>query len=217
VEWWTHLVSQPKHIVLTVRNIPDLTKQHVEEFKHWWARFRRRKFAANWRGGFYSLELTNEGRGWHLHLHALIDAKWIDSSQLAIEWSKCTNGAGNIVCVKDARRENYLAEVTKYAVKGVDLAKWSGTDIITFINAFQGVRTFGVFGTLYGARTKFAEFIASIRDAKPLCECGSSNVNYYTEAAWATRDLQPTIPLSPKPPSPDFVQRTFLREYQQPK
>ena len=200
VEWWTKLVCQPKHVVLTVVNIPDLTKAHILEFKRWFSRLRRRKFARNWQGGFYSLEVTNEGRGWHLHVHALVDAKWIDAGELAREWAKVTNGMGNIVCVKDARRHDYLGEVTKYAVKGVDLAKWSGKDIATFVTAFDGVRTFGVFGTLYGARTKFAEFIASLRDAKPKCDCGSCNVSYFTESEWLERDLHPTIPTKPKPP-----------------
>jgi hypothetical protein len=202
VEWWTRLICQPKHIVLTVRNVPDLTKGHVQELKRWFGRLRRRAFARNWQGGFYSLEVTNEGRGWHLHIHALVDAKWIDAGELARQWNSVTGGIGNIVCVKDARKEGYLAEVTKYAVKGVDLAKWAAPDIITFIEAFTGVRAFGVFGTLYGARTKFAEFIASLKDAKPLCDCGSCNIYYYTESEWLLRDLQPTPTTQPRPPTP---------------
>jgi hypothetical protein len=201
VEWWTKLVCQPKHVVLTVQNTAELTKAHVLEFKRWWAKLRRRVFARNWSGGFYSIELTNEGNGWHLHLHALIDTKWIDGGQLAVEWQKVTNGLGRIVCVKDARAKNYLAEVTKYAVKGVDLAKWTGAEIQTFIAAFDGVRTFGVFGSLYGARTKFAEFIATLRDAKPKCECGSCNIQYYSEADWLLREHRPSVPSKPKPPA----------------
>jgi hypothetical protein len=200
VEWWTRLVCQPKHVVLTVRNVPDLTKGHVQELKRWFGRLRRRSFARSWQGGFYSLEVTNEGRGWHLHIHALIDAKWIDAGELARQWNSVTGGLGNIVCVKDARAKNYLAEVTKYAVKGVDLAKWAAPDIVAFIDAFTGVRSFGVFGTLYGARTKFAEFIASLKDAKPLCDCGSFNIHYYSESEWLMRDLKPGPLTQPRPP-----------------
>lgn len=202
VEWWTNLVSQPKHVVLTVKNVPHLTKPHVAEFKRWWAKLRRRKFARNWRGGFYGIECTKEGAGWHLHLHALIDAKWIDGGQLAIQWHSVTNGMGRIVKVKDARKKEYLGELVKYAVKGSDLAQWNGADIVTFIEAFTDTRTFGVFGTLYGARTKFAEFIANMRNAKPKCDCGSCNVQYFSEAEWLERDLRPSVPSKPKPPGP---------------
>lgn len=181
VEWWTRSVSQPKHVVLTVKNIRDLTKSHIKEFRRWFTNLRRSKFAQHWAGGFYSIEVTNEGEGWHLHLHALINAHWIDSFGLSEAWKKATNGFGRIVKVKDARGENYLAEVTKYCVKGVQLAAWKPEQIATFIDAFRGVRTFGVFGDLYGMRTKFREFWLQVRNSRPKCSCGCNEAHYYTE------------------------------------
>ena len=154
VAWWTKLADQPKHVVLTVKNIPDLTKGHVQEFKKWFARLRRNKVARNWQGGFYTLEVTNEGKGWHLHLHALVNAKWIDKAALKEAWARMTNGLGHIVEAKDARPTDYKREVARYVVKGSQLASWEPAEIATFIDAFTGVRTFGVFGNLYGARTK---------------------------------------------------------------
>jgi Transposase zinc-binding domain len=217
VEWWTKLIQQPKHVVLTVRNFPELTKGHVQEFKTWFGRLRRRKFARNWKGGFYAIELTNEGRGWHLHLHALIDAKWIDKQELSRQWGLATNTLGYIVEVKDARGGGYLAEVTKYAVKGVEEAKWSGKDILTFINAFTGVRSFGVFGDLYGARTEFAEWIATLKDAKPKCPCGSCNITYYSESQWLAADFKLVPVDSARPPTtapehPEFFGSFFQQQ-----
>lgn len=200
--WWANEVSQPKHVVLTMQNIPDLTQGHVHELKHCFGKLRRRKFASNWLGGFYGVECTNEGRGWHIHLHALINARWIDGGELARQWASVTNGFGKIVKVKDCRQADYLAEVTKYAVKGSQLAKWTPDQIVTFIEAFSGVRTFGVFGQLYGKRTEFAEWLASLREAKPKCECGSCDLAYFTEAEWLMRDLKPNPPASPRPPPP---------------
>jgi hypothetical protein len=201
VEWWTHEVHQPKHVTLTVKNVADMTKAHVLEFRSWFSKLRRSKFARNWNGGFYSLEVTNEGNGWHLHLHALVDAGWIDSIQLSQEWSRVTGGMGRIVKVKDARGQNYLAEVTKYAVKGVALAAWSGQNISRFIEAFRGVRTFGVFGSLYGKRTEFSEWFKTIRDMKPNCKCGCNQVRYYSESEFLELDLVPTnTNVAPIPP-----------------
>jgi hypothetical protein len=191
VEWWTREINQPKHIVLTVKNIEDLSKPHIQEFRKWFSSLRRSTFAANWRGGFYSLEVTKEGNGWHLHLHALVDAKWIDAIRLSDQWRKSTKGFGYIVKVKDARNRNYLAEVTKYAVKGVQLAAWSGPDIAKFIDAFRGVRAFGVFGSLYGARTKFSEWWKQVRGAKPACACGCCTARYFSESEFLEMDLVP--------------------------
>jgi hypothetical protein len=62
--------------------------------------------------------------------------------------------------------------VTKYAVKGSELAGWSAQEIATFISTFDGIRFFGVFGSLYGKRTEWREWIKAIREIKPLCACG---------------------------------------------
>lgn len=204
VAWWTVEIGQPKHVVLTVQNIPTLARGHVDEIKKWFTRLRHRKFCRNWRGGFYSVEITNEGRGWHLHLHVLVDARWIDAGELARQWAAVTGNFGKIVKVKDCRKADYLAEVTKYAVKGSELAAWTPSQIADFIRAFDGCRTFGVFGTLYGKRTEFAEWLKSIRDHKPKCDCGCQTMRFYSEAEWLERDFKPNVdsPDRPAPPVP---------------
>ena len=106
IEWWTKEITQPKHVVLTLINLPDLEPAHVRGLKVCLARLRRTAFCTKlthfwvnnqtgarskikcfraqtathhtetsypWLGGFYSIEVTNEGRGWHLHLHCLVD------------------------------------------------------------------------------------------------------------------------------------------------
>lgn len=200
VEWWTQLIKQPKHVVLTIKNIRDLSPGHVIEFRKYFSALRRRKFCRNWKGGFYSLEVTNEGDGWHLHLHALVDAKWIDGGELARAWNSVTNGLGYIVKVRDCRKADYLAELTKYVVKGSQAATWPAQTILTFIEAFRGKRTFGVFGNLYAARTEFAEWIATLKQLRPKCECGSCRVTYQTELDEILQDLEALIPGAKRPP-----------------
>jgi len=209
VEWWCNEIGQPKHVVLTVKNVPNLSKGHLHQLMNWFTRLRRRVFCKNWRGGFYSIEVTNEGRGWHLHLHCLVDAGWIDAVQLSAEWQSVTNGMGRIVKVKDARGKHYLAEVTKYCVKGVQLASWSPAEIKTFVEAFDGKKTFGVFGSLYGARTRFKEWWRQIRDVKPICECGCSQARYYSEAEFLESDLVCTDNSAEIPPPKPIAHPEF--------
>lgn len=175
LEVWSGEVAQPKHVVLTVRNSEAISRLQVKRYKTAFAKLRRTKFASNWRGGFYSIETTNESRGWHIHFHCLVDADWIDQGQLAIEWAKQIGQDFAIVYVKDARGEAYLAEVCKYLVKGSVLAKWSGEEIAAFVDAFDSVRCFGVFGSLLGQRSKVREQIEAFLDVKPACECGCTD------------------------------------------
>jgi len=217
VEWWTQLIKQPKHVVVTIKNIRDLSPGHVNEFRKYFTLLRRRKFARNWKGGFYSIELTNEGDGWHLHLHALVDAKWIDGGELARNWSSITNGLGYIVKVKDCRKADYLAELTKYVVKGSQAATWPPATILTFVNAFRGKRTFGVFGNLYAARTEFAEWIATLKQLRPKCECGSCRVTYKTELEAIMSDLAALIPGAKRPPpQPNLQAELNVNEFRWP-
>lgn len=200
MEWWTSLVSQPKHVVLTVKNVGDLTPGHVTQLQKWFGNLRRRKCCSNWVGGFYSIECTNEGNGWHLHIHALVEARWIDSAELSKNWDSTTGGFGRIVKVKDCRQRTYLSEVTKYVAKGSQLAAWSPAQILAFVQAFSHKRTFGVFGKLYGARTEFAEFIATMKAAKPKCDCGSCSILYFTENEWLAREALASPTSKPIPP-----------------
>lgn len=206
LEWWTKTISQPKHVVLTVRNVNDLTPEYIRWFKDSWGRLRRSQFAKDWRGGIYSLEVTNEGRGWHLHLHALIDADWIDSKELARNWSKLVGQDFSIVKVKDARRGDYLNEVAKYAVKGSDLARWSGEEIAQFVDAFEGSRTFGIFGSCYGKREEWKNHMKELRDRPMTCDCGCSLYRVFSEQEWEWEKIKrenrmPDAPVPNRQPS----------------
>lgn len=209
IEWWFVQCRQPKHVVLTMRNTTNLTRGHVSEIKAAFRRLRQSKFSRNWKGGCYALEVTNEGRGWHLHLHILVEAAWIDGGQLAIAWNKATRGAGHIVKVLDARKADYLAELAKYVVKGSQVAKWTPAEVIEFAEAFARARTFSVFGRLYGLRTQYRAWLDSISQKVNVCECGSADLAYYDEAEWLARGHTATETPQSKPrgvldPTPDL-------------
>lgn len=184
VEWWTKLISQPKHVVLTVRNVDTISREYVQWFKDCWSKMRRSKLAQHWKGGCYSLEITNEGKGWHLHLHALIDCRWIDAKSLAQTWANLVGQDFSIVKVKDCRQGDYLKEITKYVCDGQELARWSDYEIVAFITALKGLRTFGVFGSLFGQRAEFKRYCEGIQADKFECPCGCTTFKFYDSNEW---------------------------------
>ena len=186
VSWWAKLVREPKHVVLTCRNFERINRDHVQWLKQCLGKLRRRKFAANWRGGFYRMEVTNTGKGWHLHFHLLVDAGWIDAKKLALVWAEIVEQEYGIVKVKDVHSRDYLAEVTKYTVKGSQLAGWTGEQIAEFCDALDGVRTFGVFGDLYGKRSEWRDFLKDLQTDKMVCACGCGQFRYLSpnELQW---------------------------------
>lgn len=205
VEWWAREVGEPKHVILTVRNVNEFTKAYVQWFKQCFGKLRRRSFARNWRGGFYRLEVTNEKNGWHLHLHALVDAGWIDAKKLSVTWAEIVGQNLAIVKVKDVHGRDYLAEVTKYSVKGNEIAAWKPEDIAAFVDAFSGVKTFGVFGSLYGKRTEWREFLDQLQKGKAACSCGCEQFRILSanEHAWNTLQAECRQLTGPRPPPLD--------------
>lgn len=208
IEWWTKCIGQPKHVVLTVRNTEEISHEKIQAVKNAFKSLRRSSLAKNWLGGFYSVEVTNEGRGWHVHVHALIDARYIDAKALAIQWAKRVGQDFAIVKVKDARDKSYLAELTKYCVKPAQLASWTGDEISAFIDAIDGCRMFGVFGSLFKQRSEWNEWKKTHLEARSRCECGCSTWTHLTDNELQAHDLQPSRP-SQKPRPPDRLPELF--------
>jgi len=87
------------------------------------------------------------------------------------------------VKVKDCRQQSYLGELTKYVVKGAQLASWSPEEIAQFIHAIRGVRFFATFGALFKlSREIRAEINREKPPANP-CGCGCVDWTYQTEEA----------------------------------
>ena len=199
VKWWVADIKQPKHVVLTIRNTDILRRPYIAAFKKAWKSLRTSAFAENWNGGFWSLEITNEGKGWHLHMHALIDARWIDAVELAKQWGKRIGQEFGIVKVVDCRAVDYLSEVTKYTVKGTTLAGWTPEEIGQYVTAFEGVRTFGTFGTLYDRRAEYQKWLESLQAVGQTCTCGCTSFRYLDYRDWECRGHDPGAKRVPEP------------------
>lgn len=172
LSWWVSTLNQPKHVVVTARNTETLTRDRVREFRRSISKLRRQKFASNWKSGIWSLEVTNESRGWHLHAHLLVDCRWIDSGDLARCWGALVGQSYAVVKVKDGRKADYLRELAKYVVKSSQLAGWKALEIAEFMDSFVGTRTFGVFGSLVGERERWKRELRELRKSRARCSCG---------------------------------------------
>ena len=163
---WSHM-KWPLFLTLTMPN--TLGPEGLKTLSQAFTAFRRRKWwkARNVKGGVACFEVTNKGNGWHPHLHALIDCRWLSSTpepsrmcslrenkrrskeaseQLSLEWSSHLNlSTGAIVWVKRAHDEGVAKEIAKYAVKGNDLLemKDSPAHIIDVIGNMRMMTTWG--------------------------------------------------------------------------
>lgn len=158
----------PLFVTLTMRNSPD--PDSLVACKRAWTRLRRRKLIRERvKGGIVGWEVTNQGRGWHPHLHAILDCEWLalhvppirssDSAETKKEkaqaaaceleclWASILGQSSASVRVRRANA-GALREVLKYSVKGSQLLASPGR-ITELIETMQGMRLLTTFGSAF--------------------------------------------------------------------
>jgi Replication protein len=187
---WVAKISQPKHLVLTMRNFPVLTRREIRRFQKALLKLRKQKLWSKVKGGCMTMEVTNTGEGWHLHAHCLLDVRWLDMEQLAKQWADLLDQNYGIVKVKDCRGTDYLNEVAKYVAKGSELATWSPEQLWEFICAIKGVRFFAAFGSLFKMTKQIRAELAMSGAGQRECECGSQNYVIENELTATLSDIR---------------------------
>lgn len=122
-------------ITFTVRNSPDLQESMNRlnaYMKILMNRFKRANCADSImnriNGGFYSVELTNNGTTWHPHIHMLVEAtEAIYTHEVRKEWETISKGdsfmcdVSPIKFTDDESLFNACLEVSKYTLKNTQL------------------------------------------------------------------------------------------------
>jgi hypothetical protein len=148
------------------------------------------------------METTWDDNGAHVHLHVLVDCPWINISAVAIAWARLLGQEFSICKVKDARDKSYLAEVAKYVCKGSELASWNAEKLTTFLDAIEGVRAFGVFGTLYQKRAELRDWLDQLRSLRNVCECGCKTFRILDENSFTWEEVVRELHIGNAPPQP---------------
>lgn len=178
---WASRVTQPKHLVLTQKNFPVLTGKKLRAHTRALARMRRSKSFKSVKGGCVSVEMTNENRGWHLHSHWLLDARWLDMKAVSTTWGKLVGQEFAVCKIMDVRERDYLQEVTKYVVTGSEMARWDANQIHEFVTAVRGRRFFFAFGSLFKQGPAVRAELRGQAAPTGECECGCNQFRWQDE------------------------------------
>lgn len=172
LEKLTHGMTNVKHVVLTQRNFKNLTHQVIQKSRSNLLKLRRRLVTSRVFGGCASLEFTNESTGWHMHWHLLLHTRFICANCLAFEWGQLCGQSYAIVKVLPVDDQSYVQEVCKYAVKGSEIARWTGEQVKDFVEAQRKIRMFSVFGTFAKVASLARAAVEAERVRPEPCECG---------------------------------------------
>ena len=97
-------------LTLTLKNIPDkqISRWHIQRLREAFSKLRYR-LSPRIKDGYYVIQMTNSGTGWHLHIHALFCGEYVPVSQIAEAWHQITKDS-YIVNIK-------LVEKWEYALR----------------------------------------------------------------------------------------------------
>jgi hypothetical protein len=187
---WARHIPQPKHLVLTKTNFAEVTAKKIRGFTKALTKLRRQKCFSPVRGGCVTVEMTNEGKGWHLHSHWLLDVQWLQMEEVRDGWAKLLDQPTAIVKIKDLREKDYAQEVAKYVAKGSEMAGWEADKLWAFIASIRGCRFFFPFGSLLKQGPEIRAEIARESRVDKSCPCGCDKIIYETEGEAVMREIR---------------------------
>lgn len=140
----------PRFLTLTLRHDERSLKDQIEFLQ---LCFRKLRYRAYWKknvtGGIWFLQIKrgkNSGL-WHPHFHILLDGEYMEQAKLSDLWDLVTFGSPiiDIRSVWDA--DSAASEIARYVARPAELSKMPMTDRVEVIEALQGKRLCGTFGT----------------------------------------------------------------------
>lgn len=156
----------PLAVTLTMENV-QMADGALAQVKEKFRAFRRTHFwSRSVKGGVVGFEVTNRGRGFHPHLHALVDCEWLAvetprpqrratqqhlkslceraQNELAEVWGAYVQGKKAMVWVNRAWG-NSMIETLKYAIKPSDLLEDAidAGELIDIIDEGRMISSFG--------------------------------------------------------------------------
>lgn len=81
-------------LTLTLVNIPDnkISRWHIERLREAFSKLRYR-FKPAIQDGYYIVQATNSGAGWHLHIHVLYRGGYLSKAAVSKAWNEITKGS----------------------------------------------------------------------------------------------------------------------------
>jgi len=193
-------LHQPKLLTLTLKQSDAPIDFQARRIRKCFDKLRHRKFFSDaCRSGFYVLEYTfnPQARTWHVHLHCVLDAKFILQKTVVEAWRKIT-GDSFIVDIRRCLPEHagYLA---KYVAKNGTFLP-PDDQLMEYLSAVKSIRMFGSWGSLKLEEETIldmddCEVVGLWSDIRARAECGDPEaVSIVIELA-----VQLGIPIPPYP------------------
>lgn len=199
---WGHAIETmqwPLFLTLTMPNSED--PESLRILRDAWGKLRRRKLIhTKIKGGVATFEVTNKGNGWHPHIHAVADCRWLSlhvpeplttdkkevvaqkcklaQQELSALWADVLGVKESVVWIQRVKSVGTMAkEVLKYCLKGSELIECE-EQIAPLLRVIQKTRMLSGWGSLHPLPKEEEEDKPSVACDK----CGA-------ESAWLPNEV----------------------------
>jgi hypothetical protein len=139
---------QPVHLVLTQTHKKENREESIKRLRKAFSNLIRREFwKEHFKGGTWSVELTEDARGFHhTHLHVIgFRTRFFDIKYLRSEWLAVTGDSHVLHLDRITDLSEGLLEVFKYVTKGTETDNFRAEDLKDFLK-LRNTHLFGSFG-----------------------------------------------------------------------
>lgn len=159
--------QSPRWCTLTMKRVQDL-HEGVQRVRHALRNLRHSpRFRNVIAGGFYQIEIKPKPDGWHVHVHCLLDSKYLVWRQLMAAWCRGIRQPWASIDIQRVTGRQVVAYVTKYVTKPADIIDMAPHQLRQFVAATHRLRLCATFGTWYNVT------LAKLLELPPptLCIC----------------------------------------------
>lgn len=213
----SRLMSTPnlKHLVFTVQTSSHIDRAYVKSLVAAFNKLRRKVFYRHsWRGGVRQVEFvyTPQGAwefdhkkhkffhktpGWHVHIHCLIDGKYVPQAKIAKDWQQVTKGQGTIIWIERAKNP---MQALKYVLKPDSELLETGEAFYDLLDAIQSLHLVAGFGAYWKVKGERPPLMGRLCPA-----CGCSSVEYLgARFLWLHEHQQGARVLPARAPPPEY-------------
>ena len=144
-------MAHPKLLTLTIERWKEDPHEGIHYLKACFAKLRGGKLFKKCKGGAYQIELKRKDDGWHIHVHALLDAPFLPYQQIFSEWRRITGIDVPQIDIRSAADLKAREYVCKYASKSAGYDTHPD-DMVQWYLAAKGERLWGTFGEWYNVK-----------------------------------------------------------------
>ncbi len=162
--------ENPRLMTLTLKNVKFITPDDFKRFSKYFLALKRKLKSWNLKlnKGVRVLEVTEKGKGYHIHYHLLYDGSYIPQDFLSKAWGRITGGSF-IVDIRVVRHIHQgLTYLAKYINKVPDM---SAAKTVNFLIASKNVRVVQTFGTRFKVSRPNFKMICPVCGFDQFCFC----------------------------------------------